>query len=57
MGYMAQHEREEMLRRQKAGIAIAKGEGQIQGQASQALRPAPLQGIRQARRSGKLSDQ
>jgi DNA invertase Pin-like site-specific DNA recombinase len=31
MGYMAQHEREEMLRRQKAGIAIAKAKGKYKG--------------------------
>jgi DNA invertase Pin-like site-specific DNA recombinase len=31
MGYIAQHEREEMLRRQKAGIAIAKAKGRYKG--------------------------
>ena len=31
MGYIAQHEREEMLRRQKAGIAIAKAKGKYLG--------------------------
>jgi DNA invertase Pin-like site-specific DNA recombinase len=31
IGYMAQHEREEMLRRQKAGIAIAKAKGKYKG--------------------------
>jgi len=31
MGYMAQHEREEMLRRQAAGIAIARAKGKYKG--------------------------
>jgi DNA invertase Pin-like site-specific DNA recombinase len=31
ISYMAQHEREEMLRRQKAGIAIAKAKGKYLG--------------------------
>jgi DNA invertase Pin-like site-specific DNA recombinase len=31
LGYIAQHEREEMLRRQKAGIAIAKAKGKYLG--------------------------
>jgi DNA invertase Pin-like site-specific DNA recombinase len=42
MGYIAQHEREEMLRRQKAGIAIAKAKGKYKGKPRKRCDPRRL---------------
>jgi DNA invertase Pin-like site-specific DNA recombinase len=42
LGYIAQHEREEMLRRQKAGIAIAKARGKYKGKARKRCDPRRL---------------
>lgn len=42
MGYMAQHEREEMLRRQAAGIAIARTKGKYKGKPKKYCDPRRL---------------